>query len=84
MDMLMAYPNEPFVKFHLELEGLCSFQDDESREEILALNQQIVELSRKAKASQARKGQRDIQYVGMKAQFDALLASGGFPLVPVM
>ncbi|KAF3616777.1 putative zinc finger protein CONSTANS-LIKE 10-like [Capsicum annuum] len=58
--------------------------DDESREEILALNQQIVELSRKAKASQARKGQRDIQYVGMKAQFDALLASGGFPLVPVM
>ncbi|PHU29016.1 hypothetical protein BC332_01109 [Capsicum chinense] len=41
--------------------GLSSFQDDESRETILALKQQIAELSSETKASQAREKKRDIQ-----------------------
>ncbi|PHT31883.1 hypothetical protein CQW23_28220 [Capsicum baccatum] len=69
-------PQLTFCEFHSELEGVGSFQDDESRETILALKQQITKLSSKAKASQARERKRDIQYAGMKAQFDALLASG--------
>ncbi|PHT47933.1 hypothetical protein CQW23_12141 [Capsicum baccatum] len=69
-----------FRKFHSELEGLSSFQDDESSDTILALKQQIAELSKEANISQARERQRDIQYSGMKAQFDALLESGDSPL----
>ncbi|PHT56698.1 U-box domain-containing protein 4 [Capsicum baccatum] len=75
-------PQRTFREFHSELKGLGSFRDDESRETILVLKQQIVELSSEAKASQARERQRDIQYAGMKAQFDALLASGGIPPCP--
>ncbi|KAM3397434.1 hypothetical protein P3S68_000946 [Capsicum galapagoense] len=72
-------PQRTFREFHLKLEGLCSFQEDESRETILALKQQITELSSESKASQARERKKDKQYAEMKAQFDALLASGGFP-----
>ncbi|KAM3363671.1 hypothetical protein P3S68_018525 [Capsicum galapagoense] len=53
-------PQRTFHEFHSELEGLGSFQDDESRETILALKQQIAELSSQAKASQVRERQRDI------------------------
>ncbi|PHT27951.1 hypothetical protein CQW23_32447 [Capsicum baccatum] len=73
-------PQQTFREFHSKLEGLGSFQDNESSDTILALKKQIAELSKEAKASQTKKGQRDIQYAGMKAQFDALLASGDSPL----
>ncbi|KAM3397444.1 hypothetical protein P3S68_000956 [Capsicum galapagoense] len=73
---------DPRAQLTYELEGVGSFQNDESRETILDLKQQIAELSSKAKASQARERQRDIQYAGMKAQFDALLASAGIPPCP--
>ncbi|PHT55368.1 hypothetical protein CQW23_03854 [Capsicum baccatum] len=65
-------PQQTFREFHSELEGLDSFQDDESKKMILTLKQQITELSSEAKASQARKRQKDIHYTGM----NALLASG--------
>ncbi|KAF3635950.1 putative zinc finger protein CONSTANS-LIKE 10-like [Capsicum annuum] len=55
-------PQRTFREFHSELEGFGSFPDDESRETILTLKQQIAELSSEAKASQARERQRDIQY----------------------
>ncbi|PHT36658.1 hypothetical protein CQW23_24358 [Capsicum baccatum] len=51
-------PQRTFREFYSELEGLGSFQDNESRETILALKQQIAELSSEAKASQARKRKR--------------------------
>ncbi|XP_047263629.1 uncharacterized protein LOC107860852 [Capsicum annuum] len=51
-----GFPQRTFLEFHLELEGLSSFQDDESRETILALKQQIAELSIEAEASRASKG----------------------------
>ncbi|KAF3640988.1 putative zinc finger protein CONSTANS-LIKE 10-like [Capsicum annuum] len=73
-------PQRTFREFHSKLEGLGCFPNDESRETILDLKQQIVEISSEAKASQAKERQRDIQYAGMKAQFDALLASGDYPL----
>ncbi|KAF3647322.1 putative zinc finger protein CONSTANS-LIKE 10-like [Capsicum annuum] len=72
-------PQRTFCEFNLELEGLSSFQDYESREMILDLKQQIAKVSSEAKALQARKRQRDIQYAGMKAQFDVLPALGGIP-----
>ncbi|PHU25500.1 hypothetical protein BC332_03832 [Capsicum chinense] len=46
-----GFPQQTFREFHSELEGLDSFQDDESRKTILALKQQIAELSSEAKAS---------------------------------
>ncbi|PHT38334.1 Isocitrate dehydrogenase [NAD] regulatory subunit 1, mitochondrial [Capsicum baccatum] len=52
------------------------------RETILSLKQQIAELSNDAKASKAREKQRDIQYEGMKTQFDILLTSKGIPPCP--
>ncbi|PHU07578.1 hypothetical protein BC332_24067 [Capsicum chinense] len=51
----------PFDKFWI------SFQDDKSRETILALKHQIAELSSEAKVSQAGERQRDIQYARMKS-----------------
>ncbi|KAF3664169.1 putative zinc finger protein CONSTANS-LIKE 10-like [Capsicum annuum] len=75
-----GFPQRTFREFYLKLEGLGSFQDDESSDMILALKKQIAVVSKEAKASQVREWQRDIQYAGMKAQFDALLASGDSPL----
>ncbi|PHT60668.1 hypothetical protein CQW23_03031 [Capsicum baccatum] len=55
-------PQQTFHEFYSELEGLGNFSGDESRETILTLKQQIAEISSKAKASQAKERQRDIQY----------------------
>lgn len=75
-----GFPQRTFREFYLKSEGLGSFQNDESSDMILALKKQIAVVSKEAKASQVRERQRDIQYAGMKAQFDALLASGDSPL----
>src|SRR5688500_2770102 len=72
-------PQRTFREYHSELEGLGSSYDDESRKTNLALEQKIVELSSQVEAAQARERRRDIEFAGLKAQFDALLASGGIP-----
>nr|XP_025888967.1 uncharacterized protein LOC112942282 [Solanum lycopersicum] len=43
----------------------------------LAMEKKIVELSSLAEESRARERRLELQFAGLKAQFDALLASGG-------
>ncbi|KAH0776643.1 hypothetical protein KY290_008054 [Solanum tuberosum] len=75
-------PQRAFREYHSELEGLCSSHDDELRKTNLDLKQTIAELSSQVEASQVRERRRDIDFAGLKAQFDALLASGGIPPCP--
>ncbi|KAH0652726.1 hypothetical protein KY289_030404 [Solanum tuberosum] len=60
-------------------EGLSSSYDDEWMKKYLAMEQKIAELSSQVEDSRARERRRDLEYAGLKAQFDALLASGGIP-----
>ncbi|MCD7457182.1 hypothetical protein HAX54_034388 [Datura stramonium] len=78
-EIACGMPQQTFHEFYSGLEGLGSFHDDESmrQETILAMEKKIAELSSQAEASQTRERWRDIEYAGMKAQLDALLASGG-------
>ncbi|KAG5622466.1 hypothetical protein H5410_007684 [Solanum commersonii] len=43
------------------------------------MEQKIAELSSQVEDSRARERWSDIEYAGLKAQLDALLASGGIP-----
>ncbi|PHU17407.1 hypothetical protein BC332_13102 [Capsicum chinense] len=63
-------PQRTFRKFHSKLEGLGSFQDDESSDTILALKQQLAKLSKEDNISQARERQRDIQDVTKEPSSD--------------
>ncbi|XP_049364747.1 uncharacterized protein LOC125829580 [Solanum verrucosum] len=62
-----------------ENRGLSSSYDDELMKKNLAMEQKIAELSSQVEDSRARERRRDLEYAGLKAQFDALLASGGIP-----
>ncbi|KAF3658075.1 hypothetical protein FXO38_13385 [Capsicum annuum] len=73
-------PQQIFREFYSELKCLSNSQDDESREMILTLKQQITKLSNEAKASHVKKRQNDIQYCGNERPIDTLLASGDSPL----
>ncbi|KAH0706435.1 hypothetical protein KY285_010940 [Solanum tuberosum] len=72
-------PQQTFREYHSEFEGLSSSYDDESMKKHLAMEQKIAELSSQVKDSWARERRRDIEYEGLKAQLDALIASGGIP-----
>uniref|UniRef100_M1DW66 Uncharacterized protein n=1 Tax=Solanum tuberosum TaxID=4113 RepID=M1DW66_SOLTU len=72
-------PQQTFREYHSEFEDLSSSYDDESMKKKLAMEQKIDELSSQVEDSRARERQRDIEYEGLKAQLDALLASGGIP-----
>ncbi|KAH0689982.1 hypothetical protein KY289_017340 [Solanum tuberosum] len=72
-------PQQTFHEYHSEFEGLSSSYDDESMNKNLAMEQKIAELSSQVEDSRARERRRDIEYAGLKAQLDALLASGGIP-----
>ncbi|KAH0708610.1 hypothetical protein KY284_010037 [Solanum tuberosum] len=72
-------PQQTFREYHSEFEGLSSSYDDESMKKNLAMEQKIAELSSQVEDSRARERRRDIEYAGLKAQLDALLASGGIP-----
>ncbi|KAK4731818.1 hypothetical protein R3W88_024806 [Solanum pinnatisectum] len=72
-------PQHTFREYHSEFEGLSSSYDDESMKKNLAMEQKIAELSSQVEDSRARERRRDIEYAGLKAQLDALLASGGIP-----
>ena len=43
------------------------------------MEKKIVELCSQAEESRARERRLELQFAGLKAQFDALLASGGIP-----
>ena len=43
------------------------------------MEQNIMELSSQVKNSRAKERRRDLEFAGLEAQFDALLASGGIP-----
>ncbi|KAH0640049.1 hypothetical protein KY290_037337 [Solanum tuberosum] len=79
-DKLRQKKIETFREYHSEFEGLSSSYDDESMKKNLAMEQKIAELSSQVEDSRARERRRDLEYAGLKAQFDALLASGGIPL----
>ncbi|XP_049389086.1 uncharacterized protein LOC125853435 [Solanum stenotomum] len=68
-----------FREYHSEFEHQSSSYDDESMKKNLAMEQKIAEQSRQVEDSQAREKRRDLEYEYLKAQFDALLASGGIP-----
>ncbi|XP_069142975.1 uncharacterized protein [Solanum lycopersicum] len=72
-------PQQTFLEYSSEFEGLNSSYDDESMKKNLAMEQKIVELSSQVEHSRARERRRDLEFVDLKAQFDALLASGGIP-----
>ncbi|KAK4713796.1 hypothetical protein R3W88_019703 [Solanum pinnatisectum] len=72
-------PQQTFREYHSEFEGLSSSYGDESMKKNLAMEQKIAELSSQVEDSRARERWRDIKYTGLKAQLDALLASGGIP-----
>ncbi|XP_015069259.1 uncharacterized protein LOC107013896 [Solanum pennellii] len=72
-------PHKTFRKFSSEFEGLNSSNHDESMKKNLAMEKKIVELSSQAEESRARERRLELQFAGLKAQFDALLASGGIP-----
>lgn len=69
-----------FREYHFKLESLGSSLDDESRKTNLGMEKKIAELSSQMEASRVRERRRDIEYAGLKAQLDALLASGEIPL----
>lgn len=72
-------PHKTFREFSSEFEGLNSSNHDESMKKNLAMEKKIVELSSQAEESRARERRLELQFAGLKAQFDALLASGGIP-----
>lgn len=54
-----SMPQRTFREFHSKLEGLGSFQDDGSREKVLAMKQKIAELCNQVEVSRAREACRD-------------------------
>ncbi|KAG5606397.1 hypothetical protein H5410_027889 [Solanum commersonii] len=72
-------PQQTFREYHSKFDGLSSSYDDESMKKNLAMEQKIAELSSQVEDSWARERCRDIEYEGLKAQLDALLALGGIP-----
>ncbi|KAG5611495.1 hypothetical protein H5410_022776 [Solanum commersonii] len=78
----MPLTQEQAERVWLDLIGgssLSSSYDDESMKKNLAMEQKIAELSSQVEDSWARERRRDVEYEGLKAQLDALLASGGIP-----
>ena len=45
----------------------------------LSMEQKIIELSSQVEDSRAKEWWRELEYAGLKAQFDPLLDSGGIP-----
>ena len=72
-------PHKTFREFFSEFEDTSSSHDDESMKKKLSMEQKIIELSSQVEDSRAKERWRELEYAGLKAQFDALLASGGIP-----
>ncbi|XP_059279242.1 uncharacterized protein LOC132033315 [Lycium ferocissimum] len=73
-------PHRAFRQYRSPLEGLHSSNTESfDRVRAMAMEQKIAELSSQLQASEERERRRDMQFDGMRAQLDALLASEGIP-----
>ncbi|XP_060192095.1 uncharacterized protein LOC132621734 [Lycium barbarum] len=73
-------PHRAFRQYRSPLEGLHSSNTESfDRVRAMAMEQKISELSSQLQASEERERRKDMQFDGMRAQLDALLASRGIP-----
>ena len=71
--------HQTFREFSSEFKDLNSSNHDELMKKNLSMEKKIVELYSQAEESRARERWLELQFAGLKAQFDALLASGRIP-----